>query len=363
MSPIDIFGGQRGGGGAGIRGPRGPKGAQGKDGPSGLKVASTWLGNSLLDQYRVSEEHLCLLIENVSLDLVREGLDGSVMQWISRCKVRGTTDTKKAAKSLKNPSKNIVPLTTGGKYRQQRGRYALDFLNDNVYLCENINFFPALPTPPSSSSSSSSSCIYLNLCVTFRTNGGHAKQTIISSSHREKEVEEEDGGMVVEEPGEAKELKYFREISADATSIYIEDCCGAESVLTSIQYDTRRWCTLLVEWFHIAPTTTTPTMVGGGGNNGVGRYTLVDDDMKETTGDFKLTLPPPKDRQRLGITLGGRGDGTSEPFSGLIASIEIYLSLNDGMKKDLLPEEMKSLLIRDCHVVNTITTTTTTSMD
>ena len=343
---IDIFGGRSGGAGGGIRGPRGPRGAQGRDGPSGIKVACTWLGNSLLDQYRKSEEHLCLLIQNLDHDLLRTE-DGRILEWNSRCRVQeGMADVKKVAKSLKNPSRNIVPLTVG--CRQGRRRYALD-LNDNIYSCENVNFFPAL----SSSSLSSSSCTYLNICVSFKTNGGHARQVIASSYHHHHDQQ------VIGEGG--TELKYFREISADATGIYIEDNCGTETVLTSIQYDTRRWCTLFVEWFHItaggqgglvmADSIDVPAAARSGGG-GVGRYTLFDDDMKKITGDFKLTSSPPRDKQKLGITLGGREDGTV-PFSGLIASLEIYLSQNDRNKKDLLPEEMKSLLMGDCHVVTT----------
>ena len=305
MSTIDIFGGSRGSSSGAFKGPRGPRGIQGERGVSGIQTLCIWMPHTILQNYRENEEYMCLLIRDLDRDLVVKPDDGSVSKWKSRCVSDHHRRDNMDAVSKLSPSKTIIPLHTDG-------RYALEFKN-NVYTCEMANFFPSARISS-----------YVNILVSFKTHGLHNRQVLVSSYRPSQDF-----------------IKQYREIAVDATGIFIQDVLEDEIITTPIQCDTRKWMTLMVEWYHDG---------FGSKEKGKGKYTLLYDDGTQTIqGEFKCTLPP-KNKVVSGLSLGGRYNQTMT-LTGVIASFEMYQMFNNkSQTKDFLPTTLRSLLIKDSSV-------------
>ena len=100
---VDVFGGAR----RSSRGPRGPPGRPGV--PGSINDLCTWMPRSVLNQLQETEEECCLLIEEPSKDIKRNG--GNITEWISH--------TGKCSAKADKPTKDLIRLPNG--------KYALDF--------------------------------------------------------------------------------------------------------------------------------------------------------------------------------------------------------------------------------------------
>ena len=197
--PVDIFG--RPSGGSGLMGPPGPPGPRGRPGiPGSINDLCAWMPRSVLNQLQKTEEECCLVIEEPSKDIKRDG--GNVTEWISR--------TGKCNAKAEKASKDLIRLPDG--------KYALDF-HENRYVADGSNLF--LGTCGDG---------YSYVCITFRVQAD-TEQAIISNFDPDNP----------DEP--------FQEISATSTEIRI---WGGSSdsipIYVTVQHDTRDWTTLFVDW-------------------------------------------------------------------------------------------------------------------
>ena len=92
---VDIFG--RPSGGNGTMGPLGLRGSKGDPGKGGMEQMCMWMPNTILNKLQEEEEQCCLIIEDPSKDIKRDG--SNVTKWVSR--------TEKCNAKAEKPMKNL----------------------------------------------------------------------------------------------------------------------------------------------------------------------------------------------------------------------------------------------------------------
>ena len=195
---VDIFG--RPSGEKGKVGPPGPRGSKSDPGKGGMEQMCMWMPNTILNKLREEEEQCCLIIEDPSKDIKRDG--SNVTEWVSR--------TGKCNAKADKATKDLIRLPNG--------KYALDF-HKSRYVANGDNLYLG-----------TSGDGYSYACVTFRIQADN-EQTIISNFDPDN-------------PDEG-----FQEISATSTEIKIWDVNeDGKPMYVTIQHNTRDWTTLFVDW-------------------------------------------------------------------------------------------------------------------
>ena len=256
-------------------GPRGEVGAKGDPGKSGIEDTCRWLPKLVLKDFREETETCCFLLTNPTTDIKRK--DGkAIVEWISR------SDYKKNAKAT-HPSTAMETFKDGSA--------ALVF-KETLYNVDGVCLARANKD-------------YVCLCATFKVAGDGDDQFIVSD-------------------WEDDTPDYIRGISASKTEIRIYGAVNGELNYISIQHDTAKWTSVLIEWTTMDANRGTFNI-----NNG------------ETTGVFVCAKNPVM--LPYAVYIGGKSDET-QYFIGEISSIEWYTHSKAVAR---LPDPLKRLIMEN----------------
>ncbi len=191
---VDAFGSRRGL----ARGREGPRGRPGLDGVDAL---CRWMPNGTLRLLRESDEQTCLLLRDLSRDVVVKERN-AVAEWRTRSRGGSNFVAVRASRSIS---------TLG------RGRHALNF-DESLYKCDDV----VLQTAASR---------YLSLCITF-ISGADDERVILTNFS-------------------AQRRSTYREITVDSFGVRIDDVVANAKSSTHIACVASKWTTLFVEWYPI----------------------------------------------------------------------------------------------------------------